>query len=200
MRPIFLSRWIVSSLLAISMVGPALGGEATDQIRETTDKAIAVLTEPSLQGPSKADERKKLLSKIADERFDWEEMARRALARHWAGRTEEEKREFVSLFRQLLERTYLDKVDNYSGEKVIYEGESLDGDFGVVRAKAVTNRGEEIPVEYRVRKKGKNWLVYDISIQGVSLVNNYRTQFNSIIVSSSYKNLIRRLKAKLDED
>ncbi len=123
-------------------------------------------------------------------------MARRSLARHWAQRTDEEKKEFIRLFGELLEQTYLDKVEGYSGEKVQYEGETIDGDYAVVKVKIITKKNVDIPVKYRLKKKGNDWLVYDISIEGVSLVNNYRTQFNSILSGSSYGELVKRLKAK----
>jgi phospholipid transport system substrate-binding protein len=123
-------------------------------------------------------------------------MARRSLARHWEKRTEEERKEFVRLYADLLERTYLGKVEGYSGEKVHYEGESVDGDYAKVKMKIVTEKNVSIPVEYRLRTEGKDWLVYDVSIEGVSFINNYRTQFNSIISQSSYENLVKKLKEK----
>ena len=124
---------------------------------------------------------------------------RRALATHWGQRTPEEKKEFVHLFSDLLERTYLGKVEDYSGEKVRYEGETIDGDYSVVKVKIVTKKNKDIPVHYRLRKEGNNWLVYDISIEGVSLINNYRTQFNSIITQSSYENLVKLVKEKITQ-
>jgi phospholipid transport system substrate-binding protein len=132
-----------------------------------------------------------------DERFDWEEMARRALGRYWAQRTAEEKKEFVALFSELVERTYMGKVEDYSGEKVRYEGETIDGNYAVVKVNIITQKNRDISVDYRLQKEGNEWLVYDVSIEGVSLVNNYRSQFNSIILQSSYQNLIKRLKAKV---
>jgi phospholipid transport system substrate-binding protein len=125
-------------------------------------------------------------------------MARRSLATHWAKRTPEERKEFVPLFSDLLERTYMKKVEDYSGEKVLYEGETQDGDYAVVKVKIVTKKNKDISVEYRLKKEGNNWLVYDVSILGVSLVNNYRTQFNSIISQSSYENLVKKLKEKVE--
>ena len=124
-------------------------------------------------------------------------MARRALARHWAQRTDKEKKEFVSLFSKLLEKTYMDRVDDYSGERVIYKAEAVDGDYGVVRVKIITVTDNEISTEYRIKRTGNGWFIYDISVEGVSLINNYRTQFDSIILRSSYRNLVKRLKAKL---
>jgi len=197
MRSICLCLGILYLLLAFVFAVPVLAGEPTEQIKQTTDKIISLLTDPALKEPARAKERRRLIRKAVDERFDWVEMTRRSLARHWAQRTDEEKREFVSLFSDLLERTYMDKVDDYSGEQVLYQGETVDGDYGVVSVTVVTTTDVEIPVEYRVKRRGNGWFIYDISIEGVSLVNNYRTQFNSIILKSSYKKLVKKLKAKL---
>lgn len=197
MKPVRLCEGIIQFLLAFAIVIPVSAGEPTEQIKETTDKVIAVLSDPALKSPARSEERRKLLRKIADERFDWQEMARRALARHWAQRTDEEKKEFVSLFSKLLEKTYMDRVDDYSGERVIYKAEAVDGDYGVVRVKIITATDNEISTEYRIKRKGNGWFIYDISVEGVSLINNYRTQFDSIILRSSYRNLVKRLKAKL---
>jgi phospholipid transport system substrate-binding protein len=184
--------------LVFGMTLPGLAGEPTDQIKQTTDKILSIITNPALKPPSKTAEREKLIRQAVDERFDWEEMARRALATHWAKRTLEERKEFVRLFADLLERTYKKKVEDYSGEKVLYEGETKDGDYATVKVKIVSKKNKDIPVEYRLKKEGNDWFVYDVSIEGVSLVNNYRTQFNSIIVQSSYENLTKRLKEKVE--
>ena len=178
----------------------SLAGEPTEEIKETTDKIIAILTESALKGPDKKSERNRLVRKVVDERFDWGEMSRRALARHWRKRSDKEKKLFIDLFGRLLERTYMDKVGGYSGEKVLYEGERVDGKYGIVKVKIVTKKETEIPVKYRVKKKGGEWLVYDISVQGVSLINNYRKQFNSIILRSSFNDLIKKLEAKVSGD
>jgi phospholipid transport system substrate-binding protein len=177
-------------------IASSWAGEPTQQIKETTDKILVILSNPSLKGPAQAEERRKVIGQTVDERFDWEEMSRRSLARHWAERTPEEKKEFMGLFRDLLERTYLDKVDDYSGEAVTYQGDTIDGNYASVKVKIVTSKGKEIPVEYRVMKKQTNWLVYDITIEGVSFVNNYRSQFNSILSKSPYPELVKRLKDK----
>lgn len=180
--------------------GSAWAGVPTDKIRETTDEILAVVTDSALKDPARAEERKRLIREAVDKRFDWTEMARRSLARYWKERTAEEKKDFVDLFGRLLERTYLDKVEGYSGEKVNYAGESLDGDYGVVKVQIITTKNEEIDVDYRLRKKGADWRVYDISIAGVSLVNNYRVQFNSILARSSYRELVKRLREKVDQE
>jgi phospholipid transport system substrate-binding protein len=176
---------------------PVLAGEPIEKIKQTTDKILSIVKDPGLKNPSKAQERRRLVRKAADERFDWEEMARRSLGRYWAQRTAEEKKEFVSLFSELVERTYMSKVEDYSGEKVRYDGETNDGEYAVVKVNIMSQKNKDISVDYRLQKEGNEWLIYDVSIEGVSLVNNYRTQFNSIIVQSSYENLVKRMKAKV---
>jgi phospholipid transport system substrate-binding protein len=200
MSPCYLWRNVILLFLPIVVSAPSLAGEPTEQLRETTDKIVAIVTDPELKRAEKAGEKKRLIREAVNQRFDWEEMTRRALARHWARRTDEEKKEFIYLFGKLLERTYLDRVDDYSGERAHFETETVDGNFGVVTAKILTRQEKEISVLYKVKKKGRKWYVYDVSIEGVSLINNYRTQFNSIITRSSYKDLIRRLKARVGEN
>ncbi len=190
-------RGIVFFLLIFGLAVPGLAGEPTDQIKVTVDKIIAILTDPELKAPEKAKERRRLIRRTADEIFYWQEMARRSLARHWKKRTDEEKKEFVPLFADLLERTYMNRVEDYSGENVRFDGEKIKGNYSLVSATVFTSKNEEIPVDYRLKKKGDDWLIYDVSIEGVSLVNNYRTQFNSIILQSSYEALVEKLKEKV---
>ncbi|RJR42343.1 MAG: ABC transporter substrate-binding protein [Desulfobacteraceae bacterium] len=193
---------VIAALLAVFLVTlpeHVLAGEPTERIKETTNKILSIVTNPELKGPGKDGERKKAIRKAVDERFDWEEMARRSLGTHWAQRTPEEKKDFVRLFGDLLERTYLERVEGYSGEKVYYISERVDGDYAEVDVKIVTTQNTEVPVKYRMRKRNNDWLVYDISISGVSLVNNYRVQFSSILAKSSYKDLVQQLEKKVAE-
>jgi phospholipid transport system substrate-binding protein len=190
-------RGIVIFLLIFGLAVPVWAGEPTDHIKVTVDKVIAILTDPELKVPEKADERRRLIRRTADEIFYWQEMARRSLARHWKKRTDEEKKEFVPLFADLLERTYMNRVEDYSGENVRFDGEKIKGNYSLVSATVFTSKNVEIPVEYRLKKKGDGWLIYDVSIEGVSLINNYRTQFNSIILNSSYEELVEKLKEKV---
>jgi phospholipid transport system substrate-binding protein len=194
----YFRRGLVLLLLVFGIALPGWAGEPTDEIKQTTDKILSILTNPSLKGSSKTAEREKLIRQAIDERFAWEEMARRSLARYWDQRTDGEKKEFVRLYSDLLERTYMDKVEGYSGEKVTYEGESIDNGYAVVKVKIVTKRNTDIRVHYRLKRVENKWLVYDVSIEGVSLVNNYRTQFNSIILKSSYENLVKRLRERVE--
>jgi phospholipid transport system substrate-binding protein len=200
MRPNIIFRGIGIIFLILGITVPGLAGEPTEKIKKTTDRILSLVANPALKDPSRAKERKKLIRSAVDEQFDWEEMARRSLGRHWDQRTNEEKKEFVRLFADLLDRTYMSKVEGYSGEKVRYEGETIDGNYASVKVKIVTQQNKDIPVEYRLKKEKNDWFVYDVSIEGVSLVNNYRTQFNSIIVQSSYENLVKKLREKVAQD
>jgi phospholipid transport system substrate-binding protein len=106
----------------------------------------------------------------------------------------------VRLFGDLLERAYISKIELYGGEKIAYTGESIDGDFALVKTKILTpKQGTEVPVDYRLLRRGERWLVYDVVIEGISLVSNYRTQFNKIIQSSSYQELVKKMKTKQEE-
>jgi len=185
-------------LMTLFIAGSSIAGGPTDDVRKTTDKLIAIVSDPALKESDKARERATRIRKAVDERFDWKEMSKRTLARHWKKRTQQEKEEFIDLFGRLLERTYLDKVEGYSGEKVLYVGERVEGNYGIVVVKIITKKDTEILVKYKLKKKGGKWLVYDISIEGVSLVNNYRKQFNSIMTRSSYEDLIKKLRTKVE--
>jgi len=191
MIPLFFFMTLVIS-------GSSIAGGPKEDVRKTTDKLIAIVSDPAMKNPDMAAERARRIRVAVDERFDWREMSKRTLARHWKKRTDREKEEFIDLFGKLLERTYLDKVEGYSGEKVLYVGEKVDGKYGIVVVKIVTKKDTEILVKYKLKNKGGEWLVYDISIEGVSLVNNYRKQFNSIMTRSSYGDLVEKLRTKVE--
>lgn len=192
-------RVVSIAMLVLSWAVPAWAGVPTEKVKETADKIIAIVSDPSLKEPAKEAQRRERIRRTVDEMCDWEEMSRRSLGRHWAQRSEQEKKEFVHLFGQLLERTYVDKVEGYSGEKVNYVGERIDGDYAEVDVKVVTKKNTEIPVMYKLRTRDQKWWVYDMVIEGVSLVNNYRTQFSDILAKSSYEGLVKKLKEKVTE-
>lgn len=184
-------------LVMLGQLAPALGATPANCIKETTSKILRILADPALLAPDKAGQRRKEIRQAIDERFDWEEMSRRSLGLHWRKRTPQERKAFTTMFARLLEGAYMEKVVNYSGEKVTYEDEHIDGDYGSVSAKIFTKKKGAIRVEYRLMKKGDEWLVYDVSIEGVSLVNNYRTQFNNILRNASFEELMEKLKEKV---
>ncbi len=191
---------IVALLLSSASVMNAHAGEAMAQAKSTIDKVIDLTKDKNLKKPGKAAERRRAISKVISERFDFEEMAKRSLSVYWQQRTPQERKEFIPLFTDLLERSYMKKIDGYNEEKIVYLDEKIDGSYAVVKTKIITRRNVEIPIEYRMLAKGAKWEVYDVSIEGVSLVNNYRTQFSKIIRTSSYKELVKRMKSKQDEE
>ncbi|MBI2205095.1 MAG: ABC transporter substrate-binding protein [Candidatus Rokubacteria bacterium] len=174
----------------------AAAGAPTEQFRHYADRALEVLGAADLQKASATEERRAELRRTASDAFDFGEMTKRTLARHWQVRTPAEREEFIALFVSLLEHAYLGKIELYRGEKVSYVGESIDGDQATVRTRIVTKQGAEVPVDYRMHRRGDRWLVYDVAVEGISLVGNYRTQFDRIIRRSSYTELVAKLRSK----
>lgn len=183
-------------LAAIVAAGPAFAGPPTDQLKMYTEQILKILEDPALKAENKRDERRAAVRKVATEAFDVEETAKRALGRHWHGRSAEERREFVDLFADLLERTYIGRIDQYGGERVKFTSEAIEDDRAVVRGKVVTKRGTEVLVEARMHRRGDRWLMYDILLENISLVGNYRAQFDQIIRTASFGELVKRLKEK----
>jgi phospholipid transport system substrate-binding protein len=197
----FLVRLALACALLVAPLAAreADAGAPTDQLRSQVDRVLKLLEDPALQAPDKARERRVAVRKVADEIFDFGETARRALGRHWAARTPEERDEFVRLFGDLLERSYISKIELYGGEKIQYIGDRIDGETALVQSKLLTKNGSEVPIEYRMLKKAERWLVYDVVIEGVSLVANYRTQFNKIIQTSSFQELVKKMKTRQEQ-
>jgi phospholipid transport system substrate-binding protein len=189
----------LACVVAIFAAGHALAGPVSEQLKETIDRVVKVLDDPALKGPDRTEERRVAVTKIAQEIFDFPEVARRSLARHWQPLTDKQREEFTALFADLLERSYVSKIELYSGEKITYASERIDGDSATVATRIATKSGAEVPIDYRLLKKGPRWLVYDVNVEGVSLVSNYRTQFNKIIQTSSFEDLIQKLKTKQGE-
>lgn len=185
--------------LAWTPTAGAAGASPTAQIKGAIDRVLQVLEDPALKGEARAAERHHAARLIVDEIFDFEETARRALAQHWRSLTEAQRKEFVELFSDLLERTYTSKIEAYGGERIQYPAERIEGDFATVSTRLITKNGTEVPIDYRMLKQGDHWRVYDVSIEGVSLVGNFRTQFNSVIRTSSYDELLRRLRSRSGE-
>lgn len=188
----------VTLALILSVFGggvAAWAGPPTDQVRQYTDQVQKILEDPAMRQTDK----RAAVRKVAGEVFDVNETAKRALGRHWQNRTAAERDEFVLLFADLLERTYINKIDLYHGERLVYTNEILDGEYATVRAKVVTKQGTEVPVEARMLRRGDRWLIYDIAIENVSLIANYRAQFDRIIRQASFQELINRLKSKREE-
>jgi phospholipid transport system substrate-binding protein len=186
--------------LAMAAGRPAWAGAPTEQLRTQIDRVIKVLDDPEMAKEARMVERRTMIRRVANDIFDFTETTRRSLGPHWQARTPQEREEVTRLYADLLERSYIGKIEMYSGEKIQFLGDTIDGDQATVRTRLVIKQGTDIPVDYRMhRLPGDRWLTYDVSIEGVSLVANYRAQFNKIIQTSGYASLVKKLAAKEQE-
>lgn len=183
-------------LVATSAPGASGTEGPVAELRSRVDRAVQILADPALQGPSKATERRAKVRKLADEVFDYNEMSKRALGVHWQQMAQGDRERFVRSFSDLLDRAYFEKIDSYNGEKVRYMDAKLDGGQATVPTRVTTDKGSEIPVDYRMHRDGAKWMVYDVIIEGVSLVSNYRAQFDRIIRTASVAELLKRLESQ----
>src|SRR5262245_16688756 len=186
--------------IALCLVGPLLPATATavtatEAVRSSMEQLVRVLEDQELKKADQASERRQQLQKIFNDRFSYEEMSKRSLGAQWNNLNEAQRQQFVDLFRQLLARTYTGTIEGYSGERIQILSEQNEGDYAEVRTKLVSRKGE-IPINYRLLNKSGEWRVYDIVVDGISMVSNYRAQFNKIIQSSSYEDLVEKLKNK----
>jgi phospholipid transport system substrate-binding protein len=166
-----------------------------DLVRTSVARVLAIVQAPRA-ATSDGGQRRAEIRRVARGLFDFDEMAHLTLARHWKDRSPQEQEEYVRLFTDLLERSYLTTIENYAGEKITFLGESVTGPYAQVRSRITTDRRVEISIEYRLIESGARWVVYDVVLDGVSLVSNYRSQFNTIIRTSSFADLLVKLRSK----
>lgn len=193
------ATWTLILLFALCSVSGAWAGPPTDQLRAGIDRVYKILSDPELEGATKGDRRRTAIVIAAREIFDYGEMAKRSLGQHWEQRTLAERGEFVRLFTELIQRSYISKVDQRGAEKMIMQGEKVDGDYAVVRTTLPLGPGREMPIDYKMHNTDDRWQVYDLSIDGISLVANYRAQFNKVIRTSSYEALVAKFKSPQTE-
>lgn len=193
--------FLIAALLAGALIAPpADAGEATGQLRAGIRGVLEILRKPELKEPGQKAERRSRIRKIIHQYFDFEEMSRRSLARHWRKRTPEEKSEFIVLFSRLMERNYADKLESYTDEKIVFGKEIGDPEFVKVNTKVILQDDREVSITYRMHKVEDAWRVYDVLVEGISFLKNYREQFRSVIRRTSYANLVKILRAKRDAD
>jgi phospholipid transport system substrate-binding protein len=184
---------------ATCSVPGAWAGAPTDQLREGIDRVFSILRDPQMAGDKNALKRQTAVLAAASTIFDFGEMAKRSLGQHWAARTPTERTQFVALFTDLVQHSYINKVDQHSGARMTFTGETVDGDLAAVRTAIPLNNGKEMPLEYRMHNADARWQVYDLSIDGISLLSNYRAQFNKIIRIDSYETLVTKLQSHQTE-
>jgi phospholipid transport system substrate-binding protein len=194
-------KTLVTVSLVLALVGAlpdgAGAGAATDELRPAIDKVLRILDDPTLKGEAKTSERRAALRGVMGSAIDFPEATRRALAVHWRTRTEAEREELVGLFKDLVTYSYIRLMEPSAGETVQIVGESQTDGTTTVLTRIQRRQGEPVPVDYRMHVRGTRWLIYDVVVEGVSLVANYRVQFNTIIQTSSYEELVRRMRARV---
>ena len=179
-------------LVSVAYAGP------TDEVKKTVDEVVRIVADKEMK---KNDvKRRQLLKKAISVIFDYSEMAKRSLGKHWNDRKPQEKKQFADLFATLLENSYAGKIESYNNEKIVYIKEyQEDSDHAVVKSKVVTAARDEFTLDYHLFKHDGKWMVYDVVIEGVSLVSNYRSQFNKIVTANGYDALVKKLQSKNEE-
>jgi len=198
-RPRHIRMWmLVGSLLLASHVTPAAAGEPLDKVRQTVDNVLTIVNNKALQ----PQERQTQIRQAVLQRFGFEEMAQRSMGQHWRTLTPQQRQEFVELFTDLLQRSYITRIESYKAgsQEVRYPKEDITGDQAVVHTEITSGRDLAATVDYHLLHKDGDWKAYDIVIEGVSLVNNYRTQFNTIILKDSYTGLVKQMRTKLAQE
>ncbi|MCF8125460.1 MAG: ABC transporter substrate-binding protein [Desulfotignum sp.] len=192
--------FVLTVCLLLLVAGNVTATPAQTQLKATIDALIDILKDESLKGDANTAARRQALKKVIFERFDFEKMSQFSLARHWRDRTSKERQTFVDLFSRLLEDTYVAKIEAYTDEEVIYVKEQVRNDKAQINTKIVTDN-IEIPLDYRMyQTETGQWMVYDLVVEGVSLVANYRSQFTRMLESDSFESLINELEKKTGSD
>jgi phospholipid transport system substrate-binding protein len=169
----------------------------TEDVKKTVDEVVRIVADKEMK--KNDQKRRQALKKTISVIFDYSEMAKRSLGKHWNQRTPAEKKQFTDLFATLLENSYAGKIESYNNEKIVYLKETVDGDYAEVKSKVVTPKRDEFSLDYRLLSENGKWMVYDVIIEGVSLVSNYRSQFNRIITANGYPELVKKLQNKSNE-
>ncbi|MDR3578891.1 MAG: ABC transporter substrate-binding protein [Oryzomonas sp.] len=191
-----LSRYIMMIMTGILLASNAFAG-VTDNVKKTVDEVVRIVTDKNLKHHEQ--QRRQALKKDIGAIFDYSEMAKRSLGKHWNKRSPAERKQFTDLFASLLENSYAAKIESYNNEKIDYLKETVDGNYAEVKSKVITPKRDEYSLDYRLLNENGKWMVYDVVIEGVSLVSNYRTQFNKIITTNGYSELVKKLQTKTDE-
>lgn len=189
-------RIAVMALIGLFLAATAFAGP-TDDVKKTVDDVVRIVADKEMKKHDK--QRRQALKKAISVIFDYGEMAKRSLGRNWNQRTPAEKKQFTDLFATLLENSYAGKIESYNNEKIVYIKEEIDGTYAEVRSKVVTAKRDEFALDYRLMNENGKWMVYDVVIEGVSLVSNYRSQFNRIITANGYPELVKKLQTKSEE-
>ena len=188
-------------LFSLLLPLPSRAGGPTEQVRATVERVLTIVRNPGLKTSAQKENRRTQLAQVINPRFDFAEMAKRSLGPHWGRRTSEEQRQFVKIFTGLLETLYADRIESYAGQNVLYTREVEEANYAEVFTRIVAdNSRDELSVNYKLHNVDREWKVYDLVIEDISLVNNYRFQFDRVIARSSFEDLVRVMKEKQAQD
>lgn len=182
------------SLLGLIEASPLVAATPTEAVKQTADAVLSTLRDGQAKRNRAAN--RDQIKELLRARFDFEEMAKRSLGASWAKQSPEDQRQFTQQFTEMLMNTYIDQIDNYQGEKVLYEGERKDGNFATVETKIRDGKGQLYSIKYRVLQSGTDWKVFDVVIEDVSIVNNYRSQFTRLLNRGSFAELLQKLPSQ----
>ena len=187
---------LVVLLSCLLLPAPSRADSPTEQVRATVDRVLILVRDSSRKSAGQKQDLRAQLAEVIYPRFDFAEMAKRSLGPHWGRRTAEEQQEFVKIFAGLLGRSYADNIESYSSQNVLYTREVEDKDYAEVDTKIVADKRADVSINYKLHSVNKQWKVYDLVIENISLVNNYRSQFDRVIARSSFEDLLRIMKEK----
>jgi len=190
------SLTIVAVLMLVCSGKSAAAAEPTEAIRGAVNQGLKILKNAKVDSPKQRVQVIDRLRQIVYPLFDFNEMAMRSLGANWRRLNSQQRKEFVSTFTALLEKTYADQIFLYNGQQVIFTGESIDGDYAQVDSQIIDKNGQTYSVVYRLHKVDGQWKVYDVVVENISLVNNYRSQFNRVLARSSFEELLKIMKEK----
>jgi len=191
-----LKRYAVLIVIGIFLTTTAFAG-AIDDVKKIVDEVCSIVADNNLK--KNDQQRRQALKQCISGIFNYSEMAKLTLGKHWNQLTQPERTQFIDIFATLLDNSYLNKIESYNNEKIVYLKETIDGNYAEVKSKVITTNRDEYSLDYRLMKENGKWMVYDVVIEGVSLVSNYRTQFSRIINNSGYNELIKKLQTKISE-
>lgn len=191
------SASLLGLLLSLTIAGAQVNDSAKERVIHMVDSVMGILSDQQLKAPERAPERRQFVKQAVNRLLDYEEMGKRTLGAQWQNLTTADQEEFVDVFQQFLSNSYESRFEDYSDEQVQYVGERQKGDFAEVRTVLKSNK-VQVPLDFRLLWKSGQWWVYDLVIDGISLVKNFRSQFARIIQTSSYAGLRERLQTKTD--
>ena len=188
---------MITALFLATNVIAGVDNGVTEEVKKTVDEVVKIVSDKEMK--KNDQKRRQALKKSISKIFDYSEMAKRSLGKHWNPLSTAERKQFTELFASLLENSYAGKIESYNNERIVYLKETIDSDHAEVKSKVVTTKRDEFTLDYRMINQDGKWMVYDVVIEGVSLVSNYRTQFNKIIAADGYPVLVKKLQTKTDE-